>query len=261
MPNKPPRSRGSGLTLVELLVVIGVIALLISILMPALARARRQANAVKCAAHLRQIGLVISLYVADNKGFLPIGSDHRVVRPTPSPQYAWTAKIGAFWYEFLTPYVNRNTQWAEQLLPERQRSIFWGCPEWEPREDSSGLDPLDTGYVYNIFPQRPFGDKNFDAMEFTNFHGRYYKLIEIRDPVNRLEVADGSGTLLGSLGWRPPDDRSESLDSPWNYPMDLRRHGARSWSDSNGPNILFFDGHVSRLNPADAVDAFEDPPQ
>ena len=66
-----------GFTLIELLVVVSIIALLVSILLPALGRARESAKTVVCASHLRQLGFGLIYYAGDNQGFLPIGYDTR----------------------------------------------------------------------------------------------------------------------------------------------------------------------------------------
>src|SRR5437763_726553 len=65
------RRTSKGFTLVELLVVIGIIALLISILLPSLSRARETANRVKCGSNLRQIGQGMQLYANENNGNFP----------------------------------------------------------------------------------------------------------------------------------------------------------------------------------------------
>jgi prepilin-type N-terminal cleavage/methylation domain-containing protein/prepilin-type processing-associated H-X9-DG protein len=61
----------SAFTLVELLVVIGIIALLVSILLPALGNARESAQTVKCLSNLRQVGLGLRLYATNNRDVLP----------------------------------------------------------------------------------------------------------------------------------------------------------------------------------------------
>src|SRR5687767_10218211 len=62
-------------TLVELLVVIGIISVLIALLMPALGRAREQARAVTCASNLRQVGLAFVMYAGENKQWFPFHAD------------------------------------------------------------------------------------------------------------------------------------------------------------------------------------------
>jgi prepilin-type processing-associated H-X9-DG protein/prepilin-type N-terminal cleavage/methylation domain-containing protein len=81
------RRASGGFTLVELLVVIGIIAVLISVLLPALSRARQSGNQVKCMANMRSLGTALQMYASEQKGFLPYGFIRKgaPIRPAPPP--------------------------------------------------------------------------------------------------------------------------------------------------------------------------------
>src|SRR5690349_10707552 len=79
-----PSHRNRGFTLVELLVVIGIIALLIGILLPALKRARESARQVACMSNMRQLTTAILMFANDHKGFVPARAGGKTVNVDPS---------------------------------------------------------------------------------------------------------------------------------------------------------------------------------
>jgi prepilin-type processing-associated H-X9-DG protein len=106
-----PRRRAAAFTLVELLVVIGIIALLISILLPSLNKAREAANRVACGSNMRQIGLSFFMY-HDKYKALPPGSwlTNAAVGFTPGVMYmSWDDQMG--WGGFL--FQSKLQQWQD----------------------------------------------------------------------------------------------------------------------------------------------------
>ncbi len=106
--------RRGGFTLVELLVVIGIIALLVSILLPAMTKARRAANTVVCASNIRQILMAMQTYVAQNDGYIP-GSPNTT---------------GAFLFDQTPPFSFPvfDKQYNENYCPGISQTWDWQAP-------------------------------------------------------------------------------------------------------------------------------------
>jgi prepilin-type N-terminal cleavage/methylation domain-containing protein/prepilin-type processing-associated H-X9-DG protein len=109
--------RARGFTLVELLVVIGIISVLISILLPTLSKARQAAQSIQCQSNLRGLAQAMLMYVADNKGWLPGG-------PTSSGRFLYNANwsTNPTYNSGNCPAICQNWDWmsplAHYLIPD-----------------------------------------------------------------------------------------------------------------------------------------------
>src|SRR5690348_18504860 len=94
------RKGSSAFTLIELLVVVGIIAVLISVLLPSLNRARKQAQAVNCLSNLRQFGNANQMFLNDNKQTMPFTNW--------GPNATWpNAKAGWLYEQPVTKEIGR----------------------------------------------------------------------------------------------------------------------------------------------------------
>jgi prepilin-type N-terminal cleavage/methylation domain-containing protein/prepilin-type processing-associated H-X9-DG protein len=117
-------------TLVELLVVIGITAVLLSILLPAINRAREAARTVQCAAQLRQFGQAIINYASSNRGLLPAWSGYHAY---PNDPYADDPN-GPGWPALLTRYIGANPDAPIYRCPaaptDDRNTTYFLCGRW-----------------------------------------------------------------------------------------------------------------------------------
>jgi prepilin-type N-terminal cleavage/methylation domain-containing protein len=218
--------RTRGFTLVELLVVIGIIALLISILLPALNAAKERANRVKCSSNLRQIGQGLLLYANDNKGIYP-----RTPATNAGTYVAFTQSAGSTATDpFGTPVVGPNDITASLFLLVRNADInpeVFVCPSSNQEKDTLNNRPPNMRVNF-------YGSNNL-SYSYTNPFpndaaiGFGYK-VNGNVPADFAICADrNDGEYLTTVNSASAASEQKKVNS--------KNH------EGDGQNVLFNDGH------------------
>jgi len=150
LPAVSKRKRAA-FTLVELLVVIGIIAIMIGILLPTLSRVRRQANTLQCASNMRQVATALMMYIQENKGRHP-PAGIPPISPTVYPHgWWWPNELVRLGY-IKTPSINVYQKKPSTVNEKKfNRANPFRCPEGIDEDYAQGVN----------FPQ---GDYPTDAL-------------------------------------------------------------------------------------------------
>jgi len=202
-----------GFTVVELLVVIGIIALLISLLLPALNKARESAKTIQCLSNLRQLGMVIRSYANSNHDYIVPAAVYT------SPGYAntWYQQLNAAGLLYI--YEGAGNPWWD-----KNPNSIATCPSRpEPPQHAAGLFHYGMNWM-----QFPTSSDTFDtAIYLDGSGGRKYN--QIKRQSERFILADAANYSILRYHWIPQ------------LVGDFYPH-------RGGTNLLFIDGHGEWFN-------------
>ncbi len=255
------RRRGA-FTLVELLVVIGIIAVLVGILMPALAAARRSARTTACASNLRQVGVAFHAYAVDNRDWLP-WAVLNYTRRSDGGQSIIT------WDDLLNPHLGGTFTDSEASAFYAPRPVtVLECPEDDAVREPHTFGPAVAPAIHrrSYAMVRAFGRDADRNVSFLGVGGQMacgepvpwsrirsslcIKKSWIRTPAEQLMLVEAPSRTNNLGSFHGYVDNGYAQVAGWATPADRARgrsaHGSR-W------NYLFADGHVAALELADTV--------
>jgi prepilin-type N-terminal cleavage/methylation domain-containing protein/prepilin-type processing-associated H-X9-DG protein len=220
---------GSGFTLIELLVAIAIIAILASLILPALARARQMGRAAACISNLKQIGLAFELYLSDYDSRFPDRRDLK--QGLPGGYRPWTS-----W-----PPSDPRGGWAAMLLkPEGASDNLWSCPASISSWVGNVVQSVQAGSMNESDPAVRYWLWRFDRADdpagFENFWGK-----SEAQSISDLQAANDP--ILGPI--RSAADVELAVDPyfPNTIPSvqpELKGHAIHT----GGRNRVFLDGHA-----------------
>jgi prepilin-type N-terminal cleavage/methylation domain-containing protein/prepilin-type processing-associated H-X9-DG protein len=223
-----------GFSLVELLVVIGILGILIAVLSPALSSAILHARTAKCSSNLRSIGAAMITFAGDNNGNLPesggtIYHSGTSYGSTYIDQYTGQAS----WTEQLEPYVGAST--ATSVNP------IFQCPDWgnvinasTGKTFSSSANPSQYYSYFNGAHAAASGNNNYAAVS----------LLKIKAPSAQIIAGDIAYNSSFALHDADPDDYG--ANNPPFGGSSILIHGG-------SVNLVFADGHVENARTYDST--------
>jgi prepilin-type N-terminal cleavage/methylation domain-containing protein/prepilin-type processing-associated H-X9-DG protein len=247
-PHAVHRATRRAFTLIELLVVIALVALLASMLMPAVNGAREKANAAACASNERQLFGAVMMFVSDHEGRLPRAS---IVAETPDTTSAA--------YQDLCPWVNDRPGFPGGIIsfehggvwkymggvPSRRRVM--NCPgDRDDRSQHQGVRAVDRNFSYSFNANLRRGEP--EAPSLVPFSA-------IARPETKIIIYEEIGPNdAWCLAHTHPEDLPSGRHGSVRAGNRPRENNVRDWAESGRSNQCFFDGHVELLTPGWVLD-------